>query len=145
AFAKANGATVVRRYSYASWTAPALYAFLMGLLPHSSPAGVIATKVYEQEFVRWNSRLGVDVLDFPRLLPQLSLPRLLRELGYSTVARVSLPVLNESTLISRYFDDYRLMDCHHDFAGMIMSNDFKQDQPNFFFYNLGETHYPYML
>ncbi|HYT91971.1 MAG TPA: sulfatase-like hydrolase/transferase [Gemmataceae bacterium] len=144
-FLTANGTQVERRWSYASWTAPAHYAFLMGLLPHRSPRGVFASEVYREEFALWSGRLGVDGLDFARFLPHLSLPRVLRELGYRTVGRVSLPVLNESTLLSAHFDDYRLMERHDDFAGMIAEMTFPPGQPIFYFCNLGETHYPYML
>lgn len=145
AFAAANGAPVERRWSYASFTAPAHYAFLMGMVPHHSPRGVFASEVYRQEFARWAKRLGVDGLDFTRFLPHLSLPHVLRDLGYRTVGRVSLPVLNESTLLSGHFDDYRLMDRHDDFAGMIADLAFPPGRPVFYFLNLGETHYPYML
>ncbi len=144
AFAVANGTTVERRWSYASWTAPAHLAFLMGLVPHRSPRGVFASAVYRQEFVRWSERLG-GALDFAALLPHLSLPRLLGRLGYRTVGRVSLPVLNEATLLAAHFDDYRLMDQHADFGGMIGEMTSPPGQPLFCFCNLGETHYPYML
>src|SRR5579871_5022580 len=126
AFAAANGTQLERRWSYASWTAPAHYAFLMGMVPHTSPAGVFAADVYRQEYVRWADRLGVAGLDFARFLPHLSLPRLLRDLGYRTVARVSLPVLNETTLLASHFDDYRMMDDHTDFAGMIADMKFSR-------------------
>ncbi len=145
AFAAANHTQLERRWSYASWTAPAHYAFLMGLVPHTSPAGVFAAEVYRQEYVKWSERLGVPDLDFARFLPHLSLPRLLRERGYRTVGRVSLPVLNEATLLADHFEDYRLMDDHNDFAGMIAGLAFRGDRPMFYFLNLGETHYPYML
>jgi hypothetical protein len=37
-----------RRYSYASWTSPSHYAYLMGMTPHVSPAGVFASEVYKK-------------------------------------------------------------------------------------------------
>jgi membrane-anchored protein YejM (alkaline phosphatase superfamily) len=37
------------------------------------------------------------------------------------------------------------MDDHNDFAGMIEEMNFDDAQPTFYFCNLGETHYPYML
>jgi membrane-anchored protein YejM (alkaline phosphatase superfamily) len=37
------------------------------------------------------------------------------------------------------------MDNHNDFAGMVRAAEFSCDQPIFYFFNLGETHYPYML
>jgi membrane-anchored protein YejM (alkaline phosphatase superfamily) len=60
------------------------------------------------------------------------------------VAKVSMPVLNKNTLISRDFDDYKLMKSHNDFARMIDEMEFP-DEPHYYFLNLGETHYPYML
>jgi arylsulfatase A-like enzyme len=145
AFAATNGTQLERRWSYASWTGPAHFAFLTGMVPHTSPAGIFAAEVYREEYVKWADRLGVPGLDFARFLPHLSLPRLLRELGYRTVGRVSLPVLNETTLLASHFDDYRMMTDHNDFAGMIAEMTFPRDRPVFYFLNLGETHYPYML
>lgn len=145
AFATANRTAVEQRWSYASFTAPSHYTFLMGLVPHTSPAGVAAAEVYRLQYMQWSARLGVDAIDFARFLPHLSLPRLLRDMGYHTVARVSLPVLNQATLLSTHFHDYRLMDHHADFAGMIRDMTFNPAQPSFHFFNLGETHYPYML
>ncbi|HQC73088.1 MAG TPA: sulfatase-like hydrolase/transferase [Candidatus Competibacteraceae bacterium] len=136
---------VERRYSYASWTSPSHYAMLMGMIPHTSPRGVFASEVYKGEFKRWVERLGIEGLSFKSFVPELSLPRVLRSHGYATIARVSLPVLNPYTLLSRDFDDYRLMDNHNDFAGMVAEIAFPDARPRFYFLNLGETHYPYML
>ena len=136
---------VERRYSYASWTSPSHYAMLMGMIPHTSPRGVFASEVYKGEFKRWVERLGIEGLSFKSFVPELSLPRVLRSHGYATIARVSLPVLNPYTLLSRDFDDYRLMDNHNDFAGMVEEMTFPEDEPHYYFLNLGETHYPYML
>lgn len=132
------------RYSYASWTAPSHYAFTMGMLPHRSPRHVFASEVYKEEFAQWARRAGEDSIAFRDFLPELSLPKVLNKLGYRTVGRVSMPVLNQSTLISQHFDDYKLMEHHNDFAGMVEEIDFP-DQPHYYFLNLGETHYPYML
>ena len=136
---------VEKRYSYASWTAPAHYAFTMGMLPHSSPTQVFASEVYKEEFVLWTDRTGSSDISFKDFLPELSLPTVLKKLGYFTVARVSMPVLNKFTLISQHFDDYKLMDNHNNFAGMVDEISFPNDQPHYYFLNLGETHYPYML
>ena len=145
AFCESCGAVVERRYSYASWTSPAHYAFLMGMVPHGSPRGVFASEVYKADFARWVDRLGVDGLSFRSFLPHLSLPKVLRQLGYRTVGRVSMPVLNKSTSISLYFDDYRQMPDHNDFAGIVRELEFYSRFPTFAFVNVGETHYPYML
>lgn len=136
---------VERRWSYASWTAPSHYAFLMGLMPHHSPQGVFASEVYKKEFGEWVTRLGIPDLSFKTFLPEISLPKVLRDLGYHTAARVSMPVLNQFTAINRHFDDYRLMDNHNDFAGMVEEVAFPDERRRFWFMNLGETHYPYML
>ncbi len=136
--------TAERRYSYASWTAPSHHTFAMGMLPHASPTNVFASEVYKQEYAQWRDRTGHADIAFQNFLPDLSLPKLLRSLGYRTVAKVSMPVLNKNTLISRDFDEYKLMPHHNDFAGMIEEMEFP-DEPHYYFLNLGETHYPYML
>jgi arylsulfatase A-like enzyme len=134
-----------KRYSYASWTAPSHYAFTMGMLPHSSPKDVFASEVYKEEFLQWKERTGSAEVSFKDFLPEISLPKVLSKLGYHTVAKVSMPVLNKYTLISKHFDEYKLMDHHNNFAGMIEEMEFPDDEPQYYFLNLGETHYPYML
>ncbi|KOP25377.1 metalloenzyme [Hapalosiphon sp. MRB220] len=133
------------RYSYASWTSPSHYTMLMGMIPHQSPRGVFASEVYKQEFVKWVDRLNIPNLSFKTFVPYLSLPKVLQDNGYKTIARVSMPVLNQFTNINKYFDDYKLMPNHHDFPSMIHEMEFPDEQPRFYFLNLGETHYPYML
>ena len=137
--------TVECRYSYASWTSPSHYTMLMGMIPHTSPQNVFASEVYKQEFVKWVDRLGIPDLSFKTFVPELSLPKVCKNLGYRTVARVSMPVLNQFTNLNKYFDDYALMPNHNDFASMVEEIDFDGDSPYFYFLNLGETHYPYML
>lgn len=132
------------RYSYASWTSPSHYAYLMGMVPHTSPPGVFASEVYKGEFAKWVDRLGIDGMSFATFVPELNLPKVLQAYDYRTVGRVSLPVLNPLTSINKGFDDYKLMSNHNDFAGMIEEMDF-DDEPTFHFLNLGETHYPYMM
>ncbi|MGZ9808962.1 sulfatase-like hydrolase/transferase [Pseudoroseicyclus sp. H15] len=134
-----------RRYSYASWTAPSHFTYLMGLIPHTSPERVYASEVYKDDFSRWSERLGIDDLKFETFLPQLSLPGMLKQYGYRTMARVSMPVLNPYTILNNAFDDYKLMPNHNDFAGIVEEINFSREQPTFWFCNLGETHYPYML
>ncbi|HEY2559967.1 MAG TPA: sulfatase-like hydrolase/transferase [Caldimonas sp.] len=136
---------IEKRYSYASWTAPSHYAFTMGMLPHSSPRNVFASEVYKEEFQQWKTRTGAGELSFKDFLPDISLPKVLSKIGYYTVAKVSMPVLNKYTLISRDFDEYKLMPHHNDFAGMVEEMEFAEDEPRYYFLNLGETHYPYML
>ena len=40
---------VQRRFSYASWTSPAHYNLMLGLLPHPSPTGIFASDYYREE------------------------------------------------------------------------------------------------
>jgi hypothetical protein len=137
---------VQRRWSYATWTAPSHYNLLMGLLPHTSPAEVYASEYYKQDFVRYSERLGLPDMEFKRLLPSIYLPTFLnRTLGYSTHAMVSMPVLNEHTIINRDFDTYRLMPSHNDMAAMLEELRFEEGRPSFYLLNVGETHYPYAL
>lgn len=137
---------VERRWSYATWTAPSHYNLLMGLLPHTSPVQVYASEYYKQDFVRYSERLGVEGIEFRRLLPSIFLPTYLRAtLGYRTHAMVSMPVLNEHTAINRDFDSYELMPRHNDMREMLPKLRFDEDRPSFYLLNVGETHYPYAL
>jgi arylsulfatase A-like enzyme len=138
---------VSRRYSYASWTAPSHHAFSMGLLPHASPTGVLASEVYKDEYVDWEQRTGLPGIDFKSFLPHLSLPKVLSNLGYDTYGRVSMPVLNPATPFARNFVDYKLMKNHNGFHEMVeeMGLPDDEDEMRYYFFNLGETHYPYML
>ncbi|MEN9222794.1 MAG: sulfatase-like hydrolase/transferase [Thermostichus sp. BF3_bins_97] len=136
-----------KRWSYASWTAPSHYNLLMGLLPHTSPPQVFASEHYKQDYLRYNERLGTQQpIEFKHLLPHLYLPTLLKhQLGYSTHAMVSLPVLNPNTLLNRDFDSYCLMPQHNDMAAMVEQLQFDPERPSFYLLNVGETHYPYAL
>jgi hypothetical protein len=136
-----------RRYSYASWTAPSHNTFAMGLLPHASPTKILASEVYKHEYKDWEMRTGIEGIDFKTFLPHLSLPKVLATLGYTTTARVSMPVLNPSTTFARDWDDYRLMPDHNMFREMAEEASLPEDEDetNYYFFNLGETHYPYML
>ncbi len=137
---------VERRFSYASWTAPSHLNLLMGLLPHTNPREVYASEYYKQDFLRYNERLGVAGIEFGSFLPSLFLPTYLKHsLGYANHARVSMPVLNEHTVINRDFDSYRLMPKHNDMAAMLDTLHFDTDRPAFCLLNVGETHYPYAL
>ena len=137
---------VEKRWSYASWTAPSHHNLLMGLLPHTSPPGVLASDHYKEDFLKYQERLGSPGVDFPSMLPGLWLPSFLRErLGYRTSAFVSMPVLNPATVVNRGFDHYQLMSKHNDMSAMLELMRFDGDQPSFHLLNVGETHYPYAL
>jgi len=134
-----------QRFSFASWTVPAHTVYLMGISPHKSPKQVYASEVYRQDFVKWSERLNIPDISFKAFVPQLSLPAFLKKHGYRTHARVSMPVLNQTTNINNHFDSYQLMDSHNDFNAIIESLDFSSDSPSFHILNIGETHYPYTL
>ncbi len=133
------------RYSYASWTSPSHYTFLMGMVPHVSPKGVFASNVYRDEFALWSRRLNVDAVEFGKFVPQLSLPYFLKQQGYWCEGWVSLPVLNPLTGLSQHFDKYELAPSHNDLSRIFSELTFRDDKPSFFFINTGETHYPYIL
>jgi hypothetical protein len=135
---------VERRWSYATWTAPSHYNLLMGLLPHTSPPEVYASEYYKQDFLRYAERLDVPDMEFKKLLPSIFLPTYLKHgLGYTTHARVSMPVLNKHTAINRDFDTYELMPTHNDMHAMLPEMRFDAATPAFHLLNVGETHYPY--
>jgi arylsulfatase A-like enzyme len=136
---------VERRWSYATWTAPSHYNLMTGLMPHTSPPEVYASEYYKEDFQRYGERLGIEGIEFKRFLPSLFLPTVLRELGYTTQAMVSMPVLNPRTGINRDFDSYELMPKHNDMAAMLPKLAFESDRPAFQLLNVGETHYPYAL
>ncbi len=140
-----------KRYSYASWTSPSHFTFLMGMVPHCSPKGVFASNVYRDEFSLWSARLNLKDVEFGKFVPQLSLPHFLKTQGYRTEGMVSLPVLNPMTAMSQHFDRYELAPEHNDLSVILDGSDtFRgvsptKDEPTFYFINTGETHYPYLL
>ncbi len=135
---------VEKRYSYAAWTAPSHYNLLTGLLPHTSPQNVYASEYYKEDFFNFNRRLGATGIDFAAMVPGLWMPEFLRNtLGYTTHARVSLPVLNPRTGVNRSFDSFQLMDKHNDMRSMLPTLKFSAERPSFYLLNVGETHYPY--
>ncbi len=137
---------VEKRYTYASWTAPSHYNLLTGLFPHTSPEHVYASEYYKEDFFNYNQRLGTKGIEFAKMVPGLWLPEFLRNtLGYTTHARVSLPVLNPKTGINRSFDSFQLMDSHNDMRAMFPTLTFDPNRPAFYLLNVGETHYPYAL
>ncbi len=141
---KITGGKVERRWSYASWTGPSHYNLLMGLLPHVSPPNEFASEYYKEDFLNYNARFGTDGMEFGKLVPSLWMPEYLRnELGYTTHARVSLPVLNSKTGVNRAFDTFQLMDSHNDMGKMLDTLVFSDERPSFHMLNVGETHYPF--
>lgn len=138
--------SIEKRWSYASWTSPSHYNFLIGLMPHSSPKHVYASEYYKNDFLKFNERLGLEKIEFKSLVPKLYLPAFLKEsLHYKTNAMVSLPVLNPRTILNNGFDSYQLMDHHNDMRAMLAHLKFSEEQPSFYLMNVGETHYPYAL
>jgi hypothetical protein len=139
-------AAAERRFSFASWTAPSHYTFLMGVMPHGNARDVFASVQYRQDLLRWSGRMGLPggAFRFESFLPGLSLPMALKQSGYRCEAYVSLPVLNPETLLGRHFDHYELMPEHNDLRRIVSRLRF-DGPPCFFFINTGETHYPYLL
>lgn len=137
--------SVEKRYSFASWTIPSHAAYLMGSSPHKNPRGVFASEVYKKDFYNWSTRTGIEGVNFTNFVPQLSLPAFLQESGYRTNALVSMPVLNQMTILNKHFDRYELMDKYDDFNAIIDSLKFEKDIPSFYLLNIGETHYPYTI
>ena len=135
--------TLQRRWSYASWTAPAHYNILLGLLPHSNPRNVVASTVYQKELQTFSHRLNIPNIRFEEMLPRMWLPHYFRSLGYYTQALVSMPVLNPSTPIASDFDEYVLLHKHNDLEKACSLLRFSEDRPTFCLINTGETHYPY--
>ncbi len=137
---------IQKRFSYATWTSPAHYNLLMGLLPHPAPTQVFASTWYTRDFLAWRHRLGVPELDFAGMIPRLWLPDHLRNtLGYRTRALVSMPVLNPHTPLNAAFDSFELADRHNDLDAILDRVHFDPDRPTFWLLNTGETHYPYAL
>jgi len=136
---------VEQRWSFASWTVPSHTVYLLGASPHTSPRGVFASEVYKKDFTNWGTRLNIPDISFRGFVPRLSLPAFLKSHGYRTNALVSMPVLNQTTILNAHFDRYQLMDAHNDFSAIIDQLEFDPDQPSFYFINTGETHYPYSL
>lgn len=135
---------VERRWSYATWTSPAHFNLLMGLLPHAAPTQSFASAVYQHAFHEHRHRLGVPDVSFSGMLPHLWLPTLLRDkLGYSTGALTSLPVLNPATPLNQGFDVFEQGERHNDLGALVKRLHFDGDRPWFWLINTGETHYPY--
>jgi hypothetical protein len=134
-----------KRWSFASWTVPSHAVYLMGASPHKNPVGVFASEVYKKDFSHWGDRLGIEGISFKGFVPQLSLPAFLKKQGYLTNALVSMPVLNQTTILNTHFDRYQLMKSHNDFSAIIDELEFDESQPSFYLINVGETHYPYTL
>ena len=133
-----------RRYSFASWTLPSHHAYMMGMSPHKSPRGVFASEVYKKDFLLWADRLNIPGVAFKNFLPHFSLPKFLQDQGYVTNALVSMPVLNQLTVLNKHFDRYELMDEFNDFSAIIDKLEFGA-KPTFHLLNIGETHYPYTI
>ncbi len=135
---------IERRWSYATWTSPAHFNLLMGLLPHAAPTATYANATYQQTFREHRFRLGVPQVSFTGMLPGLWLPTYLRDtLGYATGALTSLPVLNPATPLNLGFDVYAQGTRHNDLGALARQLRFDGGRPWFWLVNTGETHYPY--
>jgi len=47
----------------------------------------------EKEFKKWSERTGIEDMTFKDFVPELNLVKRLKDLGYRTIGKVSLPVL----------------------------------------------------
>jgi hypothetical protein len=137
-----NLGSVEKRYSYAGWTSPSHFVYLMGMTPHRSPVGQFASEVYKKDYLAWGDRLGITSVSMKDFVPQFWLPRFLRSKGYKTHARVSMPIINQKTILNSEFDSYKLMDRYNDFDAIINEVSFDAT-PTFYLLNIGEAHYPY--
>jgi len=135
---------VEKRYSYATWTPPSHLNLLMGLFPHPIPSHITKADYVKLEFAQHSERFQIDVTEFKhKHVPSLFFPTFLRSMGYHTRAIVSMPVLNQFTIINRDWESYEQMKRHDDLPGMIDKLKFDPDRPTFYLLNVGETHYPY--
>lgn len=131
-----------RRYSYAGWTSPSHFVYLMGMTPHKSPTGVFASEVYKKDYLNWGDRLGIQGLTMKDFVPHFWLPQFLKSRGYRTHAKISMPIINPVTVLNSGFDSYKLMNRYNDFEAMINEVSFDAT-PAFYLLNVGEAHYPY--
>ena len=136
---------VQKRFSYASWTAPSHLVYAMGLLPHQSQRNVFASQIYEKEMSQWKIRLSLPSLSSEKFLPRMGLSDALRSEGYGSHGIVSMPVLNPNTPLALLFDTYKQMPTYNDFSGIVDEVKFFEGKPDFYFVNVGDTHYPYGL
>jgi arylsulfatase A-like enzyme len=132
-----------RRFSYTSWTPPSHFALLMGQMPHRSLRRTLVQDAYYEELIQWRTRLGVKNVNFGLFLPSMSLPKMLKAMGYQTHGIVSMPILNMRPAMSHFFDKFEVMPRHNDFPGILSKLKFDGPKPRFYFINVGETHYPY--
>ena len=133
------------RYAYASWTIPSHAVYMMGASPHTNGRGVFASEVYKKDFKNYEQRLNIEGVSFKNFVPELSLPAYLRKQGYRTNALVSMPVLNQTTILNKHFDNYELMDEYNNFDAILDELTFYEDTPSFYLLNTGETHYPFTI
>ncbi len=136
---------IQRRDSYATWTSPSHFNLLMGLLPHPSPRGVVASAWYQEDLGRHRDRLLLPEAGFLSMLPSLWFPSFLQAQGYHTGALVSMPVLNPATPLNRGFDHYEQLPRHNDLRQALDRLHFPVGRPCFWLINTGEAHYPYAL
>ncbi len=135
-----------KRFSYASWTQPSHSCLLSGLLPYESEPGVVAAKTYVNDIQFWNTALGGDTEALQTLAPEYALALSAQRLGWNTIGRVSMPVLNPQTAFSRGFNSYELSPNGSSLGAQIESVTFDlKPAKNFVFINAGDTHYPYLM
>ncbi len=127
----------------ATWTGPAHYSILSGLLPHRSDPTRHPHTAHADALLR-----HCELLDVPpqHFLPDLWVPTWLRRHGYATHASVSLPVINRASALNRGWTSYQHVSPLHSIdrhCGTALGILDVYRTPWFLLINAGETHYPY--
>lgn len=140
-----------RAHVCATWTGPAHYSLLSGLLPHADLVpSAVAPDLYRDGLAGHVRALGLPVAALATFAPALWLPSWLGGLGYATAASVSMPVLNAGTAINRSWHAYRVAGAFNDFGdhadwlSNYVTRKRRHATPWFAMINAGETHYPYL-
>lgn len=136
---------VERRYSYATWTLPSHACLFAGLLPFHITVGTAAAAAYQKDYRLWSLVFGGNQTAVPTMGQEMSLGVMAQRCGWSTHARVAMPVLSPEGGLRHGFADYVLSPSGSGLGAQFDSIDLPSGQPNLVFINAGETHYPYLL
>lgn len=137
---------VERRWTTATWTGPAHYAFLSGALPHvARPKDTHRTPdLYRGGISHIAESLEIPTISFSEaFLRTLSLPMTLPMFGYRTHLLAGLPVLNRGTPIGRMFHEAVLLTSIRTQLDLALAALNESRSPAFVMLNARETHYPY--
>ncbi|WP_369199232.1 hypothetical protein [Streptomyces sp. PU-14G] len=134
-----------KRMSYATWTLPSHACLFSGLLPYRSRPGVAAAATYREDFLFWSQAFTGNPGQAGTIHPDMSVAAMAERCGWSSHARVSMPVLRPEAGLRHGFTDYELSPQGGGLGAQISSIRLAGNRPNFLFINAAETHYPYML